>query len=56
VEGDEMDIDGDESNPLALGTGSGGVKGRRRGQKFNCEICGKVCLVLIPSEMYLVRN
>jgi hypothetical protein len=37
-----MDIDGDESNPLALGTGSGGVKGRRRGQKFNCEICGKV--------------
>jgi hypothetical protein len=42
VDGDEMDIDGDESNPLALGTGSGGVKGRRRGQKFNCEICGKV--------------
>jgi len=42
VDGDEMDVDGDESNPLALGTGSGGVKGRRRGQKFNCEICGKV--------------
>jgi hypothetical protein len=50
VDGDEMDIDGDESNPLALGTGSGGVKGRRRGQKFNCEICGKVSpLFLLPQ-------
>jgi hypothetical protein len=39
---DEMEIDGEDINPLALGTGSGGVKGRRRGQKFNCEICGKV--------------
>jgi hypothetical protein len=24
-----------------LGTGSGGVKGRRKGQKFHCETCGK---------------
>lgn len=51
VDGDEMDIDGDESNPLALGTGSGGVKGRRRGQKFNCEICGKVSPFFRPDNI-----
>jgi len=43
---DEMEVDGEDVNPLALGTGSGGVKGRRRGQKFNCEICGKVSRLL----------
>jgi hypothetical protein len=53
---DEMEIDGEteEANPLALGTGSGGVKGRRRGQKFNCEICGKVSLDRI--EMVCAGN
>jgi hypothetical protein len=40
----EMEIEGEnvDSNPLALGTGSGGIKGRRKGQKFVCETCGKV--------------
>lgn len=40
----EMDMD-DESKPewekLALGTGSGGIKGRRRGMVFKCESCAK---------------
>lgn len=27
---------------LALGTGSGGVKGRRKGMVFKCETCSKV--------------
>lgn len=46
----EMDMDMDEDdgeikpewNKLALGTGSGGLKGRRKGMVFKCESCLKV--------------
>jgi hypothetical protein len=43
----EMDMDDDgevdpEWKKLALGTGSGGVKGRRAGMVFKCENCAKV--------------
>ena len=41
----EMDFDGEDSGEVitqALGTGSGGVKGRRKGETFDCEYCGKV--------------
>lgn len=43
----EMDMDEDgevdpEWKKLALGTGSGGVKGRRAGMVFKCENCAKV--------------
>nr|XP_019044942.1 hypothetical protein I302_06858 [Kwoniella bestiolae CBS 10118]OCF23872.1 hypothetical protein I302_06858 [Kwoniella bestiolae CBS 10118] len=38
----EMDGDDDgEISKLALGTGSGGVKGRRKGMVFKCETCKK---------------
>jgi hypothetical protein len=43
----EMDEDGEvdpEWKKLALGTGSGGVKGRRAGMVFKCENCAKVGL------------
>lgn len=33
-----------EWKKLALGTGSGGVKGRRKGMVFKCENCSKVSL------------
>lgn len=42
---DMEDEDGEvkpEWRKLALGTGSGGVKGRRKGEVFRCEKCGKV--------------
>lgn len=42
-----VDMDGEEGEEwkkLALGTGSGGVKGRRAGMVFKCENCGKVSL------------
>jgi hypothetical protein len=42
---DEEDDDGEvkpEWKKLALGTGSGGVKGRRKGMVFKCENCSKV--------------
>jgi hypothetical protein len=45
-----VDMDGEEGEEwkkLALGTGSGGVKGRRAGMVFKCENCGKVSLELI---------
>jgi hypothetical protein len=45
----EVDMEDDEEGEgkedwrkLALGTGSGGVKGRRKGMVFKCENCGKV--------------
>lgn len=42
---DEIEPDADDSRPewekLALGTGSGGVKGRRKGMVFKCETCNK---------------
>ncbi|OWT38170.1 hypothetical protein C362_04036 [Cryptococcus neoformans Bt1] len=49
---DDIDMDEDEIEPgddgarpewekLALGTGSGGVKGRRKGMVFKCETCNK---------------
>ena len=43
----EMDLDVEDLTPeeikkLALGSGSGGVKGRRKGMVFKCENCGKV--------------
>lgn len=41
----EMDFDGEDSGEVitqALGSGSGGVKGRRKGETFDCEYCGKV--------------
>lgn len=43
----EMDEEDDgeikpEWKKLALGTGSGGVKGRRKGMVFKCENCAKV--------------
>lgn len=41
----EMDLDGEDGGEVitqALGTGSGGVKGRRKGETFDCEYCGKV--------------
>ena len=45
----EMEMDEDEDGEvkpewkkLALGTGSGGVKGRRKGMVFKCENCAKV--------------
>lgn len=41
----DMDMDDDETKPewekLALGTGSGGIKGRRKGMVFKCESCSK---------------
>ncbi|GFZ51876.1 hypothetical protein JCM24511_09644 [Saitozyma sp. JCM 24511] len=44
----EVDMEDDEEGEgkedwrkLALGTGSGGVKGRRKGMVFKCENCGK---------------
>lgn len=41
----DMDTEDDESKPewekLALGTGSGGIKGRRKGMVFKCENCSK---------------
>ncbi|WVQ95176.1 hypothetical protein IAU59_002270 [Kwoniella sp. CBS 9459] len=43
----EMDMDEDDGevkgewDKLALGTGSGGVKGRRKGMVFKCETCSK---------------
>nr|XP_018261725.1 uncharacterized protein I303_06168 [Kwoniella dejecticola CBS 10117]OBR83883.1 hypothetical protein I303_06168 [Kwoniella dejecticola CBS 10117] len=38
----EMDEDEDgEISKLAIGTGSGGVKGRRKGMVFKCETCKK---------------
>ena len=46
----EMDMDEEDDGEikpewkkLALGTGSGGVKGRRKGMVFKCENCAKVC-------------
>lgn len=43
----EMDMDMEEGEEgdwkrLALGSGSGGVKGRRKGMVFKCEHCSKV--------------
>lgn len=41
----DMEMEVDESGEVitqALGTGSGGVKGRRKGETFDCEYCGKV--------------
>lgn len=45
----EMDMDEEDDGEikpewkkLALGTGSGGVKGRRKGMVFKCENCAKV--------------
>ena len=32
----------DELSKLALGSGSGGLKGRRKGMVFKCENCSKV--------------
>ncbi|WVN86261.1 uncharacterized protein L203_101423 [Cryptococcus depauperatus CBS 7841] len=45
-EDDEYPMDGDmamrpEWEKLALGTGSGGIKGRRKGMVFKCETCSK---------------
>lgn len=37
----DLDEDGGEVVTQALGTGSGGVKGRRKGETFDCEYCGK---------------
>ncbi|WWC71345.1 uncharacterized protein I206_105300 [Kwoniella pini CBS 10737] len=38
----EMDEDDDgEISKLAIGTGSGGIKGRRKGMVFKCETCKK---------------
>ncbi|KAL7422380.1 hypothetical protein Q5752_003026 [Cryptotrichosporon argae] len=42
----EMEMDGEDEagkdwEKLALGTGSGGVKGRRKGMVFKCESCAK---------------
>lgn len=34
----------DDWQKLALGSGSGGVKGRRKGMVFKCETCSKVRL------------
>jgi hypothetical protein len=52
----EVDMEDDEEGggkedwrKLALGTGSGGVKGRRKGMVFKCENCGKVGTLLERS-------
>lgn len=43
LEMDGMDGEGKDAwRELALGTGSGGVKGRRKGMVFKCESCSKV--------------
>lgn len=44
----EMEVDEDTGEIItqALGTGSGGVKGRRKGETFDCEFCGKVSATL----------
>lgn len=44
AERDDIDMDGldGEGKVPALGTGSGGVKGRRKGMVFKCETCSKV--------------
>jgi hypothetical protein len=50
----DMDMDGDgeismtepDWEKLALGTGSGGIKGRRKGMVFKCENCAKVSVVV----------
>lgn len=41
-EGSTEDADKPAYEKLALGTGSGGVKGRRKGMVFKCENCSKV--------------
>lgn len=55
----ELDMDMDEMDgetkdawrKLALGTGSGGVKGRRKGMVFKCEHCNKViCALYMRGE------
>ena len=44
----DMDMEGVDENTkeewskLALGSGSGGLKGRRKGMVFKCENCSKV--------------
>ena len=43
MELDEVDGESKDAwRKLALGTGSGGVKGRRKGMVFKCEHCNKV--------------
>jgi hypothetical protein len=45
-EDEGMVVDGDESGErgkaVPLGTGSGGIKGKRKGMVFRCESCAKV--------------
>lgn len=50
---DEDDEGKDEWKKLALGSGSGGVKGRRKGMVFKCETCDKVSE---PTHASPVRN
>lgn len=44
-EDEGMIVDGDETvggKAVPLGTGSGGIKGKRKGMVFRCESCAKV--------------
>lgn len=41
VDGEEDGVDGDRT-AIPLGTGSGGIKGKRKGMVFRCESCSKV--------------
>lgn len=41
VDGDEFTSNG-EKRAIPLGTGSGGIKGKRKGMVFRCESCSKV--------------
>ena len=47
---DAEGMDKEEWKKLALGTGSGGVKGRRKGMVFRCENCGKVRITNAADE------
>lgn len=48
--GPEEGEDGDWKQ-LALGSGSGGVKGRRKGMVFKCEHCSKVGELLLLDTL-----
>jgi hypothetical protein len=62
MEMDEEDgeggAEGKDWKKLALGSGSGGVKGRRKGMVFKCESCAKVSTFSARASWlkYLYRN
>lgn len=56
AEGD-VEMEGDDGlASLALGTGSGGVKGRRKGKVFKCHDCGKVSFLEVNVTKLIFRS